>query len=490
MLTIKKLKALQVEAGVALEGEEGEVDYETYLSTCRLSVKATMPRQKEEGLGLTAEERVDELYNLITEFVRKHPKRVKGYMTLGVLDSELLLEDLLSSMTGASILKDALEDPEIDEIQIVDKNTIFVVRKGVQEYYRDRHGRIPQFSSDAEIRTLIARLTFDGTGNNPQFTEGHPLLNVKTAEKHYRLNAVHPVLNTRFPAPYDYPVTSVVIRKFKSVHLDIDDLVISEACTEAMASLLLLFGRASLKLCCVGETGSGKTTLLRIIGSTIPKKKKIILIQNPTEITYTERDKHGRLERNVVHHEVLQNATTKGEGAAGSQASLITNMLRETPEVTIVGEARETGEFKQILRAMLTGQIIMFTAHADSAAEYIERHAQEIGGERQAALAAVSEAIDIVVAQHRFSNGDRKIVEISEVEGVDDLGNPKIRQLYVYKYSGELEDDPKRPGKKRSKGHFEQTAQISDKLKKLFYKSGITREELERIGVIEKGRKE
>ena len=289
MINLKEVYKIQSEYGVADESfKDSEISFEDYLAQCRMFISKNLPEDYTKG-NWDSEKKLNTLINLTSLFVEKHKVNVKGYTSSeGILDTQLLLEDLCDSVTGEAIVKDALADPEVDEIQINDKNTIFVIRNGIPEYYTDSKGRVMQFSNNEEIHTLLNKLIDDGTGNLPQFTDGVPLLNAKTAKHQYRINAVHHVANTMDKPPYNYPITTVVIRKFKESHLGIEDLVRGGACTEQMGRLLMLLGRAELKLFCVGPTGSGKTTLLRIIASTVPKNKRMILIQNPTEISFFE----------------------------------------------------------------------------------------------------------------------------------------------------------------------------------------------------------
>src|SRR5690606_2645058 len=152
--------------------------------------------------------------------------------------------------------------------------------------------------------------------------------------------------NTQDKPPYNFPITTVVTRKFKETKLEIHDLIKYGACTPKMGRLLMLLGRAELKLFCVGPTGSGKTTLLNIISSTTTMDKRILLVQHPTKISFHGHDENGRNVRNVVHWEDIPKAP---------MPKLISQTLRFTPEVVIIGEKREGNEFMQKYRMLNTG---------------------------------------------------------------------------------------------------------------------------------------
>ena len=478
MINLKEVYKIQSEYGVADESfKDSEISFEDYLAQCRMFISKNLPEVYTKGKW-DSEKKLNTLINLTSLFVEKHKVNVKGYTSSeGILDTQLLLEDLCDSVTGEAIVKDALADPEVDEIQINDKNTIFVIRNGIPEYYTDSKGRVMQFSNNEEIHTLLNKLIDDGTGNLPQFTDGVPLLNAKTAKHQYRINAVHHVANTMDKPPYNYPITTVVIRKFKESHLGIEDLVRGGACTEQMGRLLMLLGRAELKLFCVGPTGSGKTTLLRIIASTVPKNKRMILIQNPTEISFFEKDAYGRNTRNVVHWEVVQSADEE-KNTSATMANLISNALRATPEVILIGEAREPEEFEQIQRAMRTGHKTLGTFHAEDAKDAISRFASEIshGNSYFESVRMVADSIDIIISQFKFENGERKIMEISEIMGTDKDGEPIIRTLFKYNFTGRMAKDEN--GRVKVLGEFKQENYMSEKLKNSLYKVGIPYEQI------------
>lgn len=478
MINLKEIYKIQSEYGVADESfKDSEISFEDYLAQCRMFISKNLPEEYTKG-NWDTEKKINTLINLTSLFVEKHKVNVKGYTSSeGILDTQLLLEDLCDSVTGEAIVKEALADPEIDEIQINDKNTIFVIRNGIPEYYTDSKGRVMQFSSNDEIHTLLNKLIDDGTGNLPQFTDGVPLLNAKTAKHQYRINAVHHVANTMDKPPYNYPITTVVIRKFKESHLGINDLVRGGACTEQMGRLLMLLGRAELKLFCVGPTGSGKTTLLRIIASTVPKSKRMILIQNPTEISFFDKDAYGRNTRNVVHWEVVQSADDE-KNTSASMSNLISNALRATPEVILIGEAREPDEFEQIQRAMRTGHKTLGTFHAEDAKDAISRFASEIshGNSYFESVRMVADSIDIIISQFKFENGERKIMEISEIMGTDKDGEPIVRTLFKYNFTGRMAKDEN--GRIKVLGEFKQENFMSEKLKNSLYKVGISYEQI------------
>jgi pilus assembly protein CpaF len=479
MLDIKEVYKIQAETNiVGFNTVIGDVTFEEYINQCRLFIADNLPADYNKG-EWDKDKKAKVYMDTITSFIDKHKIPVKGYVSgEGVLDLDTLMMDVVDTMTGLGILKEAFEDPEIDEIQINDFKTIFVVRKGVLESYADKKGRELEFVNDEEIRILVTKLIDDGLGNMPTWSEGKPLLNAKTAKEQYRVNAVNHNANARSKVPFDFPITSVVIRKFKEVKLTIDDLISSEAITPKMGRFLMKLGEAELKLFCVGPTGSGKTTLLNIIAQCIPMSKRIILVQNPTEITLFDRDQiSGRNRRNVMHWEVTSSV---------DMVDLISNSLRATPDVIIVGESRTSDEFEQVIRSMQTGQRVLGTFHAENWLDALGRCGSELsaGGKmsRMEAVRLAAETIDIVIAQYRLPDGRRKVMEISEVIGMDEKNTPIGNVLFKFSYTGKVSVNS--AGLKVVEGKHEMVGAISEKLANMFYKAGVGKDEIEEFMTI------
>lgn len=473
MLTLKNIYKLQSDFNV-VDGnfKDAEVSFSDYMAQCRVFLRNNLPEEYYRG-GWDSDKKQSLLLNLASQYLDLHKVKVSGYISSdGVINAELLLKDVTDAVTGENILKDALTDPEVDEIQINDKNTIYVQKHGRLERYVDRNGRIMQFDSNEEIHIVLNKLIDDGTGQKPQFTEGNPILNAKTAKDQFRIAAVHYAANTQDKPPNNFPITTVVIRKFKETKLEIADLIKYGAVTEKMGRFLMLLGRAELKLFCVGPTGSGKTTLLNIISSTTPLDKRILLVQNPTEISFQERDEYGRNLRNVVHWEVIPKA---------QMPDLISQTLRFTPEVVIIGEMREGNEFMQAYRMMNTGHKVNGTYHAEDAEDAIKRYATEISTTGQGfsymeALRIISGTIDVVISQYKFPDGRRRVMDISEIQGLDEYGNVKTNSLFEFELTGEVVINEF--GLPDVKGKFAQHNGISKELAKTFYKAGISKETL------------
>ncbi len=110
----------------------------------------------------------------------------------------------------------------------------------------------------------------------------------------------------------------------------------------------------------VGPTASGKTTTLySIMNSLNGEERKIITIEDPVEYQFP-----GITQISV---------NNKDAGHDGSFADMLRSVLRLDPDVVMVGEIRDNDTAQTALQAALTGQLVLTTFHASTAAAAITR---------------------------------------------------------------------------------------------------------------------
>lgn len=127
-----------------------------------------------------------------------------------------------------------------------------------------------------------------------------------------------------------------------------------------------------------GPTGSGKTTTLYAFLRYIARPEiKVITIENPIEY---------RLEG----IEQTQTETEKGYDFANALRAV----LRQDPDVVLVGEVRDRETAETAIQAALTGHIVFSTLHTNDAAGIVPRLI-EMG----AAPTAIAPAINLAIAQ-------------------------------------------------------------------------------------------
>jgi twitching motility protein PilT len=110
-----------------------------------------------------------------------------------------------------------------------------------------------------------------------------------------------------------------------------------------------------------GTTGSGKSTTLAAIIDRIntTSAKHIVTIEDPVE--FLHRDKHSIINQREV-----------GEDT-GSFKKALRRVLRQDPDVILVGEMRDEETVRTALSAAETGHLVLSTVHSIDAAETVNR---------------------------------------------------------------------------------------------------------------------
>jgi pilus assembly protein CpaF len=175
-----------------------------------------------------------------------------------------------------------------------------------------------------------------------------------------------------------------------------------------------------------GGTGSGKTTLINAVGSFIPYNESIVTIEDTAELQIQHPD---------VRRMEARTANIEGRGQI-TLRDLVGDALRMIPDRIIVGECRGEEAF-DMLQAMNTGHDgSLTTVHANSAQDCISRlltltQMASMGLEQAAIYEIIAGAVDIIVHIGRDRTGQRRILEIAEVEGTDSRG-VKLNSLWEY----------------------------------------------------------
>lgn len=145
----------------------------------------------------------------------------------------------------------------------------------------------------------------------------------------------------------DKQSTAADIRK---MHFDTSTLASMIRYTETSEGLVIV----------TGPTGSGKTTTLYALLNEIdPVERSVQTIENPIEY------RHGLW----LQYEVSRFANNEGEGLA----SILKGLLRNDPDVMLVGEIRDSNAAEIMLHAANTGHLVFTTLHANSASAALTR---------------------------------------------------------------------------------------------------------------------
>jgi pilus assembly protein CpaF len=192
------------------------------------------------------------------------------------------------------------------------------------------------------------------------------------------------------------------------------DLVEKKALTAGMMEILEAAVKAKLNLIIAGGTGAGKTTLLNALSAFISPKERIVTIEDAAELQLKQP--------HVVRLETRP-PNLEGQGAV-RQRQLLINSLRMRPDRIVVGEVRGE-EALDMLQAMNTGHDgSLTTVHANSPRDAISRlevmvslanaNMQLVSIRQQ-----VASAVHVLVQAARLSDGSRRVMNITEVTGME-----------------------------------------------------------------------
>ena len=307
-----------------------------------------------------------------------------------------LFEQIAAEILGLGPLQPLLEDETITEIMVNGPKNIYIERKG-------KILRVPvSFESNAHVMRIIDRIV---APLGRRIDESSPYVDARLADGS-RINAVIPPISLIGP--------TITIRKFYKSPLTIDQIVQFGTITPEAVQYLKACVEAKLNIVISGGTGSGKTTLLNILSGFIPADERIITIENAAELQL--RQEH------VVTLE-SRPANIEGRGEITIR-QLVINSLRMRPDRIIVGEIRDDAAL-DMLQAMNTGHDgSMTTLHSNSPRDSLlrlETMTMMAGMElpMRAIREQVSSAIDMIVHEERMRDGTRKIVNITELSGME-----------------------------------------------------------------------
>jgi pilus assembly protein CpaF len=323
-----------------------------------------------------------------------------------------MFESIAADILGFGPLETLLNDTEISEIMV----------NGPRSIYIERKGKLTKsdviFNNDEHVMRVIDRII---SPLGRRCDESSPMVDARLPDGS-RVNAVIRPISLVGPC--------LSIRKFKKEGITVEDMIRFGSLTREMAEFLSASVRARLNVVVSGGTGSGKTTTLNALSSFIPEDERIITVENAAELQL-------RQDHVVTLESRPPNVEGKGEI---SIRDLVINCLRMRPERIVVGECRG-GEALEMLQAMNTGHDgSMTTLHANTPRDAISRiETMVLMAGMDLPVRAIREqiaaAINVIVQQARLKDGSRKIINITEVQGME--GDVVVLQdVFVFEQTG------------------------------------------------------
>ena len=320
-----------------------------------------------------------------------------GNVSLTVQEQKALYQEVLDELLGFGPIEPLLRDPDISEVMVNGPYQVFIEKKGKLIETNIK------FRNDDHVLRIIDRIV---RPLGRRVDRRWPMVDARLPDGS-RVNAIIP------PCAIDGP--TITIRKFSKEKLTIRDLIKFGSLTPAMAEFLRACVVSRLNIIVSGGTGSGKTTLLNILSGFIPEGERIVTIEDSAELQLQQR--------HVVRLETKP-AEPDGSGRAVTIRDLVINSLRMRPERIVVGECRG-GEALDMLQAMNTGHDgSLTTLHANTPRDCLSRlETMCLMAGMDLPLRAIREqiasAVDLIVQTSRLRDGSRKIIQISEVQGME-----------------------------------------------------------------------
>jgi pilus assembly protein CpaF len=328
--------------------------------------------------------------SLIQEIIQKEK------LLLNATEKETLQSSLLDEVFGFGPIEPLLKDHTISDILVNRRDLVYVERAGVLQKIDVK------FRDDRHLLQIIDRIV-GGVGR--RVDESSPMVDARLPDGS-RVNAIIP------PLALDGP--SLSIRRFGASPLTADKLLQLQSISPEMLEVLSSAVRARISILISGGTGAGKTTFLNMLSGYIPGTERLVTIEDSAELQIQQE--------NVVRLETRP-PNVEGKGAV-RQRELLINSLRMRPDRIVIGEIRGEEAF-DMLQAMNTGhEGSMTTVHANTCRDALSRLESMVAManfnlQEKAVRQQIASAIGIVVQIARMSDGTRRVINISEITGME-----------------------------------------------------------------------
>ena len=335
---------------------------------------------------------------------------------LAHVERERLVEEILHEVFGYGPIQPLLDDPRVSDILVNGSGSVYVEWSGVL------HRTDVKFNDNQHLMRIIERIV---SRVGRRVDESSPMVDARLPDGS-RVNAIIP------PLALDGPLLS--IRRFGREPLTAADFVKNESLTPAMLDLLKAAVEGKLNVLISGGTGAGKTTFLNVLSAYVPVRERIVTIEDAAEL---------QLKQEHVCRLETRPPNIEGKGEV-RQRQLVINALRMRPDRIIVGEVRGE-EAIDMLQAMNTGhEGSMTTIHANTPRDALARLETMVAMAGlslpdKAVRQQMSSAINVVVQIARLTDGTRKIVNISEITGMEGAV-VTMQELFTFERHGYDQD--------------------------------------------------
>lgn len=348
---------------------------------------------------------------LIEDCITKQNIVVVGYENR----MQEFIELMVSEFVGYGPLQYAFLDPGVSDIYVINYNTIFVEKDGVNQKYPFI------FNNPKHCEDTIKR--FVSTNKKELNNGSNKIVNFELYED--RGCAISPVVSTK-----GYSLT---MRKHKEDHITRDDLLNGTVIRPDMANLLDILIQGETNLICAGLTGSGKTTTIRaLLDYSLKESNKRALVCEDTQELFLKNE----------HTLSLVSFPSEDPAINVSLRDIVYTALRLKPKYIIVGEVRGP-EAEAAVEAMSTGHSTIFTMHAGTSIDAINRLETKylmvmpsLGVDVVERI--IGSAVDYIFFQDNIPGIGRKVTIIDEISY--DYTERRVKVTNVLKYDFDKKD--------------------------------------------------
>ena len=367
----------------------------------RAGIKEEVIRSLKDSMTLSDAE----IYRAIDHAILR-----EGRESYGSLEEKTVLrEQIFDAIRNLGILEKYLRDDRVTEIMVIGPGKIFVERDGELV-------RTPEhFDSEDEVYRVIDQIL---APINRVVNEASPVADGRLPDGS-RVHIVIPPISLEGP--------TITIRKFFRGGMTMEKLIGYGSFPAGIEPVLGAFVRARYNILISGATNSGKSSLINALSGYIGSGERIITIEDSAELQFFHVDNLVRLE--------ARNPNAEGENEV-TMNDLIKASLRMRPNRIIVGEVRGA-EAISMLSAFSTGHSgSLSSIHANSAKDALSRletmTLMGIDLPLRAIRGQIASSIDLVIHLGRLKNGDRRLLEIIELAGLEGE-DYRIHPLFLYR---------------------------------------------------------
>lgn len=364
------------------------------------------------GIDLSRHLSEEEIRELIDKQIQKESK--KHYMDLGV--REQLRKDIFHSIRQLGILQKLIEDPEITEIMVNGTSGIFV----------EKEGKLQKldlcFDSKEKLEHVIRQITSEC---NRVVNEASPIVDARLKDG-ARVNVVLE------PVALNGPI--LTIRRFPPKPITMEELIAFGSVTKECRRWLKEQVEAGSNILVSGGTGSGKTTFLNVLSQFIPRRERVITIEDSAELQLNEIPNLVSMETRNANVEGCREITIR---------DLIKASLRMRPDRIIVGEVRGK-EAVDMLQSVNVGHSAMTTVHANSVRDVVSRLETMVLMGMEMPISAIRKQIasgfDFMIHLGRLKDGSRRVLEIARPVGLEQ-GEVQMKTIFRFEQTGAGDDE-------------------------------------------------